>query len=506
MLTLKLKYTIENDQFIFDECLFNIRRKQTNINHILVNKQLNSNIKLSELKLRKTLNNYNNIKLNCWFQQSAIKESIQSYNSFIKKFNEHIENRDLNFKKLNKKLQQNKITLKTYNKKRKYIESDIKLIFGGKYNFEQRIKNNISKEQYKEKRLLPLYSIGETQFGNRFFKLTENLNIIFKPDKQHKFNLKLIYGKNQKIILEKLFNLQLQKNIAITYKLDKQYIYIIYDEILFKTNLQNKIISNRILSIDMNPNYLGLSIVDWKTSSNFKLIYSVQYSLKYFSDQILILNKLNNISSDDKKRKYLNRKRKYEIIKISQNIITLFKHYNCHLLIIEDLKMKSEDKNKGKDYNRLCNCNWIRTTFINQLIKQTNVFNIKLLKVKPQYSSFIGNLIFKSLNKDDAILSSIEIGRRGYEFYNQYISKTKEIKKNIIQLDINDFKINWRQSLEELSLTNLNINPIKLYNSIKTKKELPQLNGNPYKVRFYSKNRIVKRFYSKYSNIQLIYN
>lgn len=168
--------------------------------------------------------------------------------------------------------------------------------------------------------------------------------------------------------------------------------------------------------------------------------------------------------------------------------------------------MKSEDKNKGKDYNRLCNCNWIRTTFINQLIKQTNLFNIKLLSVKPQYSSFIGNLIFKSLNKDDAILSSIEIGRRGYEFFNQYISKTKEIQKNIIQLDINDFKINWRQSLEELSLTNFNINPINLYNSIKTKKELPQLNGNPYKVRFYSKNRIVKRFYSKYSNIQLIYN
>ena len=80
------------------------------------------------------------------------------------------------------------------------------------------------------------------------------------------------------------------------------------------------------------------------------------------------------------------------------------------------------------------------------------------------------------------------------------------MEKNIIQPDINDFKINWRQSLEELSLTDFNINPINLYNSIKTKKELPQLNGNPYKVRFYSKNRIVKRFYSKFSNISLIYN
>jgi len=67
----------------------------------------------------------------------------------------------------------------------------------------------------------------------------------------------------------------------------------------------------------MNPNYIGLSIVDWKSSSKYKLIYSVQYSLKYFSDQIIKLNNLNNISSENEKRKYLNRKRKYEIIKIS---------------------------------------------------------------------------------------------------------------------------------------------------------------------------------------------
>ena len=30
------------------------------------------------------------------------------------------------------------------------------------------------------------------------------------------------------------------------------------------------------------------------------------------------------------------------------------------------------------------------------------------------------------------VLASIEIGRRGYEFFNQYISKVKEIKKNIV--------------------------------------------------------------------------
>ena len=50
------------------------------------------------------------------------------------------------------------------------------------------------------------------------------------------------------------------------------------------------------------------------------------------------------------------------------------------------------------------------------------------------------------------ILASIEIGRRGYEFYNQYIVKTKEIKKNIIQPDLNLFNDLVIKSLEEFNI------------------------------------------------------
>lgn len=506
MLTLKIKYKNLYDDNIFSNILYDIQRKQTNINHILVNKLLKSNIKIQEKELRQSLINYNNIQLNCWFEQSAIKESIQTYNSFIKQKNEHIKQREYNLSKLNKKLSKNKITIKTYNKKKKYFESDIKLIFGGKYNFNQRCKHNITNEQFKNNKLLPLYSIGEKQFGNRFFKLDNNLNILFKPNKNNKFILKLCYGINQKNIIKKLYDLQEQKQIALSYKLDKNYIYIIYDESLLNNTQQNYFIQNRIFGIDMNPNYIGFCIIDWFNSSEYKIIKSGTYSLKIFNDKIIELNKLNNISSNDEKRKYINRKRNYEIVKIVQNIFKLFNYYKCNILSIEDLNIKSNDKNKGKDYNRLCNCNWIRTKFINQIIKLSNIYKIKLLKVKPQYSSFIGNLIFKKHNLDDCVLSSIEISRRGYEFYNQYIIKSKNIKKNIIQPDINDFKNNWIQSLEELNLNCLEINPIELYNSIKTKKILSNLKGNVYKVRFYSKNRIVKRFYSNKSNVQLIYN
>ena len=59
--------------------------------------------------------------------------------------------------------------------------------------------------------------------------------------------------------------------------------------------------------------------------------------------------------------------------------------------------------------------------------------DIKFLKVIPSYSSFIGNFLYRGLNLPDPILASIELGRRGYEFNSQYIEKTKEKSKTIVQ-------------------------------------------------------------------------
>ena len=74
------------------------------------------------------------------------------------------------------------------------------------------------------------------------------------------------------------------------------------------------------------------------------------------------------------------------------------------------------------------------------------------LEVKPEYSSFIGNFLYRSLNMPDMILASIELGRRAYEYYNQYIRRTKEQKKNIIQPDIKLFNDLIIRSLEEFNI------------------------------------------------------
>ena len=81
------------------------------------------------------------------------------------------------------------------------------------------------------------------------------------------------------------------------------------------------------------------------------------------------------------------------------------------------------------------------------------------------------------------VLASIELSRRGYEYFNQYISLTKEQKKNIIQPNINDFIKFWRMSMEELRLEFSGTSLIELYNFIKSEKDLPLFKGDPNKVR-----------------------
>ena len=81
------------------------------------------------------------------------------------------------------------------------------------------------------------------------------------------------------------------------------------------------------------------------------------------------------------------------------------------------------------------------------------------------------------------ILAPIEISRRGYEYFNQYITNQKAQKKNIIQPNITDFNKFWKMSMEELRLEFSGSSLIELYNFIKSKKDLPLFKGDPNKVR-----------------------
>ena len=502
MLTLKLKYKcLETDYY---DILNKYMSQYSICLHYLYNRISDNNGNINEKDLRNLCSNISNIDyLDSWFRQSCVKESIALYKSFQSRCKEHEETREKKLKEIDFKLKIGRLSEYKYTIKKKSILNELKLIFGGKENYRLRQENKISKEQFKQNRLSPLSSIGETLAkGNRKFNINSDLTITFKPSRDSHFNFKLIYGQNQEHYLKSLYELTLSNSISISYKLDKDYIYITFDESKL-ANKKSEQLANRVLGIDMNPNYIGWSIVDWKSSSEFNVIESGVYSFKKFSDLYKQLNDLKNVPTNDPRRIKLSNKRTYETIKVVENIINKAIYYKCQIVSIENLNMKASNKDKGKNYNALCNNHWLRTTFVNQIRKRTNIHKIQLLEVKPEYSSFIGNFLFRSLNLPDMILASIELSRRGYEYYNQYISLTKEQKKNIIQPNINDFNEFWRMSMEELRLEFSGTSLIELYNFIKSEKDLPLFKGDPNKVRIQIKTDLVKRFFSDNSFVYI---
>ena len=249
------------------------------------------------------------------------------------------------------------------------------------------------------------------------------------------------------------------------------------------------------MSIDMNPNYIGWSIIDWKSSSEFNIVKSGVYSIKDINDKDFKL-KGKHIPSNDPKRIKLNNKRQHEILEISKNLINKVLYYRCQIFSMEDLSIKSSDKENGKRFNKLVNNNWNRNLLVNNLTKRCNIFKIKLLKIKPEYSSFIGNFLFRCLNLPDMILSSIEISRRGYEFNCQYVSKTKSIKKNIVQPFISDFNDLIIKSLEEFNINEKFESLVDIYYFFKKMKLKYRLS--------FDENQKFSRFFSNNSLIYII--
>lgn len=373
-----------------------------------------------------------------------------------------------------------------------------KVIFGGKKNFEKRNENKISKEEFTEKRTLPIYSVGESnQSGNRMFKIIDTTTILFKPDKHHHISLNLEnVGRNRKKILLKLIELQKAKCISLTYQLDLEYVYITFDNSVFE-NHRYAIKSNRTMQIDVNPNYIGWSVCDWKQDYDFHLVASGMFSLEP-------LNKYQNglsVSSDSKQAKYITNKRRHEVIEIAKELFKLCKHYHCEVFAMEDLSMTTSNLGKGKRLNRLVNGQWNRNLLFQQICKHILASSTTLVEVQPQYSSIIGNLVNRNLELPDPILASIEIGRRGHEFSCQYIFTRRQRDKTVILPKLEAVKESIIQSLEELGIDAPEFSDWKeLWSVVKKSKVkyrfplLDRLSSSPFSKNYKRKRQIVYTF------------
>ena len=426
MITLRIRYNnidkfdIEQYQTQYSSCL-----------HFIYNRIYDSNNTLSEVQLRQFYDKINNKELiSKWMFQCCIKEAKQIYSK-------HKTN---------------------------------KVIFGGKANFFNRLKSKISKEEYKANRLSPIYSIGEeSKKGNRLFRIQNDMSIIFQPNRNTHYMLELIgIGNNRMKYISKLIELQNNRQIGITYKLDSTYIYISFDETKIELHKHNKI-ENRILALDLNPNYIGYSIVDWHDDNKYDIVSKGVYSFEKYNIIESKQHKLK-LASYAKQRIHINNKRHYDIIDICKNIVDKAIHYKCQIIGIEDLNIKPSNRGKGTNFNKQCNNKWMRNLFTTNLTKRCNVNNIRLVKVIPNYSSFIGNIAFRHEELPDMILASLEIGRRAYEYNLQYIEKKKNKIKNIVFPKLEDFYDSYVKSLEEFNIKEKFSTWIEMYQYIKEAK------------------------------------
>ena len=294
-----------------------------------------------------------------------------------------------------------------------------KIVFGGKKLFKQRSQLKISADEFKVKKMMPFYMTGEKMsLGNRKFKLgiIKHNQIIFKPCKGINIVIKLPnLNKNQLKLLYKLEELSKKKKACFSVNLTNNDISISFEEDIIK---DEKYIPklNRILSVDTNPNYIGIAICDFDSKNEQTIIHKEIVNLKEIDDI-----DVRSLPSTDPKKIYKHNKKKHELCEAAQYIVNLARHYRCEIVGTEKLTIWSSDKGKGKRFNGYCNNKWCRKLFIENLTKWCNIKNIRIINILPQYSSFIGQM--QHPDDCDMVAAALEIGRRANLFNRIYVRK-----------------------------------------------------------------------------------
>lgn len=312
---------------------------------------------------------------NSWFIQSAIKEGAALY-----------------------KLNGNK-----------------RILFGGKNNLRKHMRGLIDKTTFKYRRMFPIGIQGEKRCkGNRLFSFElDNQRLIYKPSKERHVELRFLpMRKKVAAELSKVQELAEHNKITISVKMTDKYVWLTYDETVIRDERYKKLQSRRVLGIDMNPNYIGMSVIEFNKNDEFTVLHK----------QVFDLSKLTISSgkaSSDVASKYLTNKLKHETIAIAHEISKRVNVWKCKTIAIEDLSIKPKDLKKGKKLNKLCNNKWERRLFVNKLKMLANLHKYEVVEVNPAYSSIVGNFAYGSENTPDMVAASIEIARRAYKKFEQ---------------------------------------------------------------------------------------
>lgn len=364
--TLKIPYMnrlSENDTLILEGC-FKEYNSSLRSAYSLINKGL------SEKEVRLILKDREYDSIDSWFIQSSIYQAKQ------------------------------------INESNKSLKID-KFIFGGRKNFILRSKNKITSQEYKNKRNHNISSIGEApKKGNRKFNFYSTY-IEFKPFKGCKIKFELPNLKNSyRKLYNKMVELANLRKTAVQVKISRDgFLYLTFDYSKAVNKSYNTKIKGIVAGIDMNPNYIGISILD--SNNSYNVLKTKMFSLKELTTKRSSNNKLE-----------------HETIEIAHSIGRWLKHNHVEHLFLEDLNFKNGNKGLGKSFNRLVINKWKRNLFTSILEKYFDISS-----VNAAYSSTIGNILNDGY--PDPIAASIEIARRGCECF---IKKSRKFYPELVSI------------------------------------------------------------------------
>jgi len=299
------------------------------------------------------------------------------------------------------------------------------------------------KEKWKKNRILPLSITGEANCqGNRKFIFDlKNNRCVFKPKCGISIPIDFQCSKKRYKDLCKLQDLGDKYLIPISVHLSSDFICLSFDEeklndfhfkeVEFKRELKKIPKSqklertalarsfhldqrerqlrnknpNRYMAVDLNPQYVGWSILDKQSN---KIVDKGCYDLSQLSTKL-------RLSSSDPKQLHQNNKRKYEISCVWKNLFNKASHYKVAYFGMEELSFKPQLINtNSREANRKTKNIWHRSLATRLITKYCNTLGIQLINVNPAYSSFIGNIQHSFF---DPVNASIEIVRRcAYKF------------------------------------------------------------------------------------------
>ncbi|MFZ0371583.1 MAG: IS200/IS605 family accessory protein TnpB-related protein [Halobacillus sp.] len=329
-----------------------------------------------------------------------------------------------------------------------------KVIFGGRKNFEKRMKGNISNQEWKDLRSNMLYARGDkAKNGNLNTRVVydehdggfylEIANPLLSEGNKRaprlRYKLKLpekFYSEIVDVVMPDVVGFKNKKavhsykpySIEIRRKNGFYYVFITYDTATHGEELKGRDDFNAdlVAGIDINIDRVTVSIAN-RHGNKIKHRTFYCHEMEYVSS-----NRRANLSGE-----------------MARDVVNYLLEENVGGLVLEDIKLK-QDHDTNKKTNRLLH-SFSKNKLHNALFSRANRNGLKVKKTNPAYTSVIGCFKYQEMyGMSIHEAASFVIARRGMSFDEKIPKYLLEYLQKMVSTKLNS-AIRSMEEMDELT-------------------------------------------------------